>query len=96
MDVETAEERQQHVSFVLVPNLLGLTPDGAADVAEVAGLHLSNGRVGGYGRVSSQSPRSGSRVRAGSYLSVAVTYGGASAGSGSGSADKAVLCTTRV
>lgn len=43
------------VEMVRVPNLIGLDPNTAYDVAEEWGLRLSNGRIGSWGVVASQT-----------------------------------------
>lgn len=59
--------------FVLVPDLVGLSPDDAKLVTEDYGLRLANGSVGPYGIVTSQTPRAGSQAPLGSSILISVS-----------------------
>ncbi len=63
------------IEYVRVPNMVGLDPNTAYDVAEDTGLRLSNGRVGSWGVVSTQTPAAGSRAKVGSGIFISINSG---------------------
>jgi hypothetical protein len=60
--------------LVEVPSLIGLSPADAKLLAEEHGLRIANGSIGAYGVVSSQNPREGAHVPAGSSILVSIDY----------------------